>query len=183
MKKVLELILCAVLIFSATALTACEDRDDDNVKEEKTVMQIKAKLYFANEDYINLGDESKGVVAQPVEKTIELESDDHDKEDIYEEVLKSLESYVPGSGQINCLANDMIDGVKIFGDEVIVDMESDKITSISDLEEKVIIAQIVDTLMDTFPKIKKVRFTVDENNKDTLNGHVDITQPFSEHIK
>ena len=25
MKKVLELILCAVLIFSATALTACED--------------------------------------------------------------------------------------------------------------------------------------------------------------
>lgn len=183
MKKVLELILCAVLIFSATALTACEDKDDDNVKEEKTVMQIKAKLYFANEDYINLGDESKGVVAQPVEKTIKLESDERDKEDIYEEVLKSLESYVPGSGQINCLANDMIDGVKISGDEVIVDMESDKITSISDLEEKVIIAQIVDTLMDTFPKIKKVRFTVDEKNKDTLNGHVDITQPFSEHIK
>ena len=29
MKKVLELILCAVLIFSATALTACEDKDDE----------------------------------------------------------------------------------------------------------------------------------------------------------
>ena len=38
MKKVLELILCAVLIFSATALTACEDKDDDNVKEKKMVM-------------------------------------------------------------------------------------------------------------------------------------------------
>ena len=49
----------------------------------------------------------------------------------------------------------------------------------SETVEKMLISQIVNTLIKSFDEIQAVSFTVDGDEAETLMGHVDITRSFS----
>lgn len=64
------------------------------------------------------------------------------------------------------------------GGEVVVDFSSRNLEG-SSLDEKLLITQIIETLMQSFDEVDSVAFTVDGEEAETLMGHVDITESFT----
>ena len=60
----------------------------------------------------------------------------------------------------------------------VVDFSSKNLSG-SETVEKMLISQIVNTLIKSFDEIQAVSFTVDGDEAETLMGHVDITRSFS----
>lgn len=183
MKKKLGVFFVLALALSVFGLTGCDDAVDIDGNSDVAV-EKSVQLYFANEEYVNTGDESKGILVEPENAKLLIEKDDErDKESLYEETLDTLEATTPQTGKINCLTPEMIDDVSVFVGKVTVDMDRQHIINISDLEEKIIVMQIVNTLFKNFPEIKEINFKVDEMSVETLNGHIDISKPFTEMFK
>lgn len=63
--------------------------------------------------------------------------------------------------------------------EVVVDFSSRRLTGTEE-QERMLIAQIVGTLMKSFDEVRAVSFTVDGEAAETLMGHVDITGSFTQ---
>ncbi len=191
-RKITSVILAVTLVASMLLLAACDDvADSDDAIDDKNKVgaEVSVKYYFANEDYLATGDDKNGkyvvtegnVVKYEVES--KFEGKNEQKEEMYEQVLESLAMANPPEGAVNCMSGDMIDDVIVNGDVVTIDFDDEDLHMLTGmLDESFVVGQIVNTLIDNFG-VKQVNMLVDGVKKDTLNGHIDISEPFTKLIK
>ncbi|MEL7654796.1 MAG: GerMN domain-containing protein [Bacillota bacterium] len=179
-KKSLSLVLlCVILTMSMVIFAGCGKDDgtkepdgDTNVPKEQ---DYSVTLFFANEEYVAMGDES-------LEKFKVYQKDITSKPgEVYKDTLEELRT-VPEAGY-NTMIFDQIqfNDVYLEGDTIYVDLNSDGLNGGS-LEETFLISQIVDTLINSFNEVKQVQFLVDGQPAESLMGHVDAADPFTEDL-
>ena len=136
-------------------------------KKEKEV-----NLYFANNKYIETGDES--LEALKIEKrTITFENMLLEKA-VVEELVKGPENKDNISSSM--LSNIKILDVTVKGDTVYVDFSSDN-PSGGSTQESFIIKQLVETLLH-LDTVEKVQLLIDGEIAESLMGHLSIDKPF-----
>jgi spore germination protein GerM len=168
------LLLCAGAL--AAGLAAC---DDDALVDEKYTLQ----LYYANEAYIESGDESAGHLTEPVKQALSrVQGADEDEQ--YEVLLENLRE-VPEKAQegaVTMVTDDIHFGaVSVENGVALVDVLTDGAALTGGtLEEILLIEQITFSLIDSFDEVRQVQFLVDGNVAETLMGQMDISEPFDE---
>lgn len=146
------------------------DNDSDNtVNDEKII----AKLYFANDEYLETGDiklERFGVEER------ELTNDDNIVKSVYEELLKGPED----SDKLSTVLDKdfILLNSYIKDDTAYLDFKGDTLVGGS-LEESFFIDQIVGSLVG-LDNITKVQFLIDGEASGSLMGHFSIDEPFTE---
>ena len=177
-RKIIMILLCAVLAFSMFGFTACGKGGDagtkDSGSDEPKEQTYQVTLFFANEDYIATGDESleKFKVYQA-----ELTSTPGKA---YKDTLELLKK--PDEGYDTVITDNIkFNDVYIEEDTIFVDLSSSGLSGGS-LEETFLIGQIVDTLLNSFAEAKQVQFLVDGKTAETLMGHVGAADPFTKDL-
>lgn len=197
MKKYLVVFLSLMLIFTLTACTdssaepegvdqedsdlveeankeEAEDKEDGKDQDKNTNERKKeVNLYFANEQYIETGDESLEKTL-PRKKTIEYKDTSLEEaavralmvsDDVTEE-----ETAIPK-------AVKLID-VKVKDKTALVNFAQEGLSGGS-LQEVLTVEQIVQTLLD-LETVDKVQFLIDGQESESLMGHLDTSQAFTE---
>lgn len=186
MKKFLSFMLIMVMVLS---LAACKNEpappsepntpdpgqeqpiENGNEEEPKPVTE-RVLLYFANFEYVNTGDES-------LDKFITEERDIEVKDMSLEEaIVRALMSEPETEGAVTLIPPSvtLID-VRTEGDMVYVNFEGEGLNGGS-MEESFTISQIVDSLTE-LEGINKVQFLIDGEVGESLMGHIEIREPFS----
>lgn len=176
-RKIVLIMLCAVLAFGMFGLAACgsgETGSKDDT-DKPTEQDYRVTLFYANDEYIATGDES-------LEKFMVYETDMTAKpETIYKSALELLKAS-PDEGYGTVITDQIkFNDVYLEGDTAYVDISGTGLTGGS-FEETFLISQIVDTLLNSFDEIKQVQFLVDGKTAETLMGHVGTTDPFTEDL-
>lgn len=196
MKRILMLLLILTIFFSLIACTSTEvgeegpgegdvgivEEDMDEPKEEEEGDEIvdptpktdsqEVVLYFANEKYIETGDES---LEKMVEEKREIDYGDVSLEEaIVKELMKGPET--------EGLTTSIPDTVKLLGVEisngtVFVNFAQDGLFGGS-LQEGLTIGQIVNSLLE-LDSVGQVQFLVDGEKVETLMGHYSTMEPFN----
>ncbi|OLS03647.1 GerMN domain-containing protein [Tissierella creatinophila] len=197
MKKFLSIFLILLMVISLSACASTQnekpgesdtppvddsnkDNDDADIEddkdkedEEEAKKEKEVDLYFANQKYVETGDESLEKLKSE-KRTVNYE-DTTLEEAVVREVLKgpedkeNLTSPIPDN--INLLE------VKVMDDTAYVDFSSENLTGGS-MQESFTINQIVESLLG-LDTVKKVQFLVDGKEADSLMGHVSIDKPFT----
>ena len=174
-KRILSILVCVALAWSCLlGLAGCAgrpaDKDKDGAKEpaEQT---YHVTLFFENEKYIDSGDES-------LEKFMVYQDKLTAKpEEVYKKALEQLRTPPDKGYGTEITDKTKFNDVYLKGDTVYVDLSSDGLNGGS-LEETFLISQIVDTLINSFDKVKQVQFLVDGKTAETLMGHIGTKDPF-----
>lgn len=187
MKKFLSLMLIFVMVLS---LAACknepvpppsepntpdpgqEQPGENGNEEEPEPVTERVLLYFANSEYVETGDES-------LDKFITEERDIEVKDMSLEEaIVRELMSEPETEGAVTLIPPSvtLID-VRTEGDMVYVNFEGEGLNGGS-MEESFTISQIVDSLTE-LEGINKVQFLIDGEVGESLMGHIEIREPFS----
>ena len=178
-KRVLVIMLCAVLVLSVFGFTGCskysDSKGDSGDVSEQEYKTYRVTLFFANEEYIAVGDES-------LEKFMVYESEMESRPgDAYLDALELLRTS-PEEGYSTVITENIkFNQVYLEGDTVFVDFDSNGLNGGS-LEETFLISQIINTLINSFDEVKQVQFLVDGEAPETLMGHVDTSVPFTEDL-
>ncbi len=162
----------------AVAFSGCTKANDDNNNDDVAANQEEAyvvTLYFANEEYIQSGDESMDKMLSYQDEVIA------DEDSVYIDTLEKLRE-LPNT-QCSSSINDKIQFIDVTLEEGTgyVDLASEGLNGGS-LEEMFLVSQIVDTLIGSFDQISQVVFLVDGEPAETLMGHVDTLEPFTEDL-
>lgn len=156
--------------------TKAMEEKSDNQKEdkEKDTKTYSVNLVFPSEDYIVNGNEENKTVSQKTDLTA-------DEKTIVMKVLDALAAS-PSADSAESTGLDKYDYSKstLDGSKAVVDLSGD-LTGGS-LEEDVLVSSIVNSLL-SVDGIKSVSFTVNGQPAETLMGHVDITQDFTNFVK
>ena len=156
--------------------TKATEEKSDNQKEdkEKNTKTYSVNLVFPSEDYIVNGNEENKTVSQKTDLTA-------DEKTIVTKVLDALAAS-PSADSAESTGLDKYDYSKstLDGSRAVVDLSGD-LTGGS-LEEDVLVSSIVNSLL-SVDGIKSVSFTVNGQPAETLTGHVDITQDFTNFVK
>jgi len=177
-KKVLLILLCAALALSMFGFTGCSKYIEDEKPEdngEVLEQSYRITLFFANEEYLAIGDES-------LEKFMVYESEITTKPGAaYMDALELLK-ISPEEGYSTVISDQIkFNDVYLKGDTVFVDFDSNGLNGGS-LEETFLISQIVNTLINSFDEVKQVQFLVDGEAAETLMGHVDTAAAFTKDL-
>ncbi len=178
-RKIILILLCAVLAFGMFGFTACgksPDNDNgDDASDQPKEQTYQATLFFANEDYIATGDES-------LEKFKVYQTDmTSTPESAYKDALELLRNS-PDKGYSTVITDQIkFNDVYLEGDTAFVDLSGSGLSGGS-LEETFLISQIVDTLLNSFDEVKQVQFLVDGKTAETLMGHVGTADPFTKDL-
>ncbi|WP_165000466.1 GerMN domain-containing protein [Anaerophilus nitritogenes] len=161
--------ICFVLI-TLLAIGCTPKGSKSPTTKEPAQKEIEASLYYANEEYISTGDESK-------EKFTKVNKNFQKNEDLFMSILKELQK-TPDDKNIQTLVSDLnfLD-VKVEDTLAYVNISSQNLNGGS-LQELFIIGQIVYSLT-SVEDIEKVQFLVDGQKTDTLLGHYDTSNPFT----
>ncbi|MBE6033333.1 MAG: hypothetical protein E7222_01390 [Clostridiales bacterium] len=179
--------LVAVIFIAASVmgLSGCGDK-----KQEVQQVNKPLKLYYVNQAFIDTGDESKGALIEydgisiyVPEKTPEGMTDEEAASYGYTgaithlwqvpEALENAGTLVTEKfGMHNITCKDGTAYVDLIGEDL---QESG-----GSFEELVFISQIVETLINSFDEIDRVQFLVDGKETESLMGHCDTTEPFTE---
>lgn len=153
---------------------ATEEKSDKEDSKENEAKTYKVSLVFPSEDYIVNGNEENKTVTQKTE----IESD---KEKVVVKVLDALAASPKAKGA-ESTGLDKFDYSKstLDGSKAVVDLSGG--VSGGSLEEDVLVSSIVNSLL-SVDGIKSVSFTVNGQSAETLMGHVDITQDFTNFVK
>lgn len=156
--------------------TKATEEKSDNQKEdkEKDTKAYSVKLVFPSEDYIVNGNEENKTVTQKTDLTA-------NEKTIVTKVLDALAAS-PSADSAESTGLDKYDYSKstLDGSKAVVDLSGD-LTGGS-LEEDVLVSSIVNSLL-SVDGIKSVSFTANGQPAETLMGHVDITQDFTNFVK
>ena len=178
-KRVVLILLCAVLAFGLFGLTGCGGSDPGN-EEPNGSTELEEKEYritqfFANEAYIATGDEA-------LEKFMVYESEmTSNPGDVYLDALELLKAS-PEEGYSTVVTDQVkFNDVYLEGDTVYVDLDSNGLNGGS-LDEGFLISQIVNTLINSFDEVKQVQFLVDGEVVESLMGHVGTADPFTKDV-
>ncbi len=176
-------LLSVFLISSMVGFTGCG---------EKTVEQYESKtlkLYFANKDYIDTGNDKNGelVVSDQISISVPKgipdgmtaeEAASYGYVEAYSMLwqvpdgLENAETVVTEKiGIHNITCKDGIAYVDLIGSGLVGKGGS--------LEETLFISQVVETLINSFDEIEKVQFLIDGETSETLMGHCDTSMPFT----
>ncbi len=177
-KRVLLIMLCAVLALSMFGFTGCSkgsDTEEPGGSGEVAEQDYRVTLFFANEEYLAIGDES-------LEKFMVYESEITSKPgDAYMDALELLKTS-PEEGYSTVISDQIkFNDVYLEGDTVFVDFDSNGLNGGS-LEETFLISQIVNTLINSFDEVKQVQFLVDGEAAESLMGHVDTAAAFTKDL-
>lgn len=153
---------------------ATEEKSDKEDSKENEAKTYSVKLVFPSEDYIVNGNEENKTVTQKTDITA-------DNKTIVTKVLDALAG-TPSAEGAEPTGLDKFDYSKstLDGSKAIVDLSGD--VSGGSLEEDVLVSSIVNSLL-SVDGIKSVSFTVNGQSAETLMGHVDITQDFTNFVK
>ncbi|WP_053954901.1 GerMN domain-containing protein [Inediibacterium massiliense] len=165
MKKWICFVLITLLAVGCTPKGSKEPEPKEPQKQETLV-----SLYYANDEYINTGDESK-------EKFIKIEKKFEKNKDFPMSILKELQKK-PDDENAQTLISDLkfLD-VEIKDKTAYVNLSSKNLNGGS-LQELFVIGQVVYSLT-SVEDIKEVQFLVDGEKTDTLMGHYDTSTPFT----
>jgi len=182
MKKIMMLLMIMVL---SIGLVACKtqapiDSEPGPVVEEPVEEPVveeveEVTLYFANEEYIQTGNESLEKMI-PEKRTIDIK-DISIEEAVIMELMNGPKSdgvrtVIPASATL--LSVETTDGTAF------VDFSSEGMNGGS-LEETYTINQIVASLVD-LDTVDRVQFLVDGQLGDSLMGHYSIEEPFEKPV-
>lgn len=153
---------------------ATEEKSDKEDAKDNEAKAYSVKLVFPSEDYIVNGNEENKTVTQKTEITA-------DNKTVVTKVLDALAG-TPSAEGAESTGLDKYDYSKstLDGSKAIVDLSGD--VSGGSLEEDVLVSSIVNSLL-SVDGIKSVSFTVNGQSAETLMGHVDITQDFTNFVK
>lgn len=130
---------------------------------------------FINQLFMDTG---KGEIIMEVE----TEAAGSGRAELYMAAVKLLQQRkMPETeGAVTAFKNDYrINHIKESEGNVVVDFSSRNLVG-TEMEERLLIAQIVETLTRSFDEVESVFFTVDGEPAETLMGHVDITDSFTQ---
>lgn len=169
-KKLIGLLVFVLLMTGVMSLAGCGNT------EEKKMKEYNVTLYFANEEYVQTGDESLDPMV--VLKDYKMESEEGSQYMVLvDSALRNAVKEVEGA---ETLISDKIifNEVSVDGGTATVDLSGETLSGGS-LEESYLISQIVDSLIDSFEEIKNVQFLVDGEHVESLMGHFDASAPFT----
>lgn len=155
--------------------------EEENAKEASNLVgdkevqgeKLEGSLYYPSKDYIATGDEGNKYIQVPV--TLEASS----KEDLAKEAQALLEKE-PGDDQgENFVKPGQIKSISLKDGIAYVDLAKDQFTSGGSLDEEVFLGQVVKTLT-SFKDVEGVQFLVDGQEAESLLGHYDLSQVFTD---
>lgn len=159
-----------------------EDDEEENTEEgeisnlsddSNEIFEGKVNLYFANADYVNTGNEDLDKLLVEEKEIIS------NQEDLEMTLINELMEGPSDDSKYNLIP----ESVKIIDIEntdgtVYVNFSSENLTGGS-IEEKFIVQQIVNTLLD-LETSNEIVFLIDGEAAESLMGHIDITGGFTE---
>lgn len=175
-----------LIVASLVGLSGCGHK---TAEEQQVNKQLK--LYFVNNDFIATGDESKGALIAYdesiylPEKTPKGMTDEEAASYAYTEAITHLWEVPKALKNADTLVSEKFGMHNITCKEgtAYVDLIGEDLKgSGGSLEETVFISQIVETLINSFDEIERVQFLVDGKEVETLMGHCDTTEPFTESL-
>ena len=192
-KKITAVALCLTMMATAFVFAGCDkvDKKDGSnsatnsseqtngggSEDAATVKQVE--LSFASEKYINDGDESLAKLIDGVDATIKTDKNDtvHQIEDLIT-LLKTVPEGTEGA--VTFVTDDIeIGNITVDGTKCNIDLKGN-LSGLDLYTEQFFVYQIVDSVLDSFDDIKSISFTVDGKTVDTLGGHMDMSQAFTE---
>lgn len=192
-KKITAVALCLTMMATAFVFAGCDkvDKKDGSnsatnsseqtngggSEDAATVKQVE--LSFASEKYINDGDESLEKLIDGVDATIKTDKNDtvHQIEDLIT-LLKTVPEGTEGA--VTFVTDDIeIGDITVDGTKCNIDLKGN-LSGLDLYTEQFFVYQIVDSVLDSFDDIKSISFTVDGKTVDTLGGHMDMSQAFTE---
>ena len=172
-KKFIGLMIFVLLLTGMMGFTGCGNTD------EKVIKEYNVNLYFANDEYVQTGDENFEHMV--VVKDYKLESEEGKQYMIL--VDSALRNAAEGVEGADTLIGDKIvfNKVSVDGGVATVDLSGATLNGGS-LEESYVISQIVESLIASFEEIDSVQFLVDGEKAESLMGHFDVGAPFTEGV-
>lgn len=155
--------------------------EEENAKEASNLVEdkeaqgekLEGSLYYPSKDYIATGEEGNKYIQVPV--TLEISS----KEDLAKEVKALLEKEATDDQGENFVKSGQIKSISLKDGIAYVDLAKDQFTSGGSLDEEVFLGQVVKTLT-SFKDVKGVQFLVDGQEAESLLGHYDLSQVFTD---
>lgn len=167
--------LSMILVIATFSLSGCgnDTKVPDDGTDGKTAQDYTVQLFFANEEYVNTGNDSLEKFMPVFESKLTVEPDN-----VYFQTLEALRS-VPEEGYSTLVTEEIKFNDVYFEDgTVYVDFDSIGLNGGS-LSEVFLISQIVETLVNSFEEVKQVQFLVDGETVESIMGHFDATKPFT----
>lgn len=128
---------------------------------------VEIKLYYPDADGRKLVAEKRSI--------------NTDQEDKYTASMHALLSGTRKKGSVNVIpAGTNLQSIDVSNGLATVSFSKDlgRKTTGGSTSEKMIVGSIVNTLTE-FPEVKRVRILINHKSIDTLNGHMDLSEPFS----
>ncbi len=149
-----------------------------SLSSEEEGVAFEASLSYASFAYIDIGDESEDKLIRNVRQTLTVA--DTDEKLQIEAVLDALKSVPDDLSGAETFVSDAftVNSMKFSGSSLVIDLSSDGLDELGMYDEEFFVYQVTDSILNTFPDLEAVRFTVDGTNKDFLS-YVDISSPFT----
>lgn len=183
-----KIIMCLVFVLAfAMIQTGCMPPSIvvKNKNEEKT----KAiELYFVAKAYLQ-DEESKAPLIQSktsIDLPAEVKEESEDEQNAFVAVsalnmLKIVPKDITEFADTAVSEDTVFNKVTIKDNKAIVDIAAESLQGGGgSTEESVFISQVIETLMRTVPNVKSVKFIVDGKEAESLMGHIDIADEFTE---
>lgn len=158
----LKVIIMLIVISLFMALTGCGNKQ-------------RVVLTVVNPQFLLKGK------ADQILLTVDAEVKGSGRAELYLNTLNALQEHkLKGNTGVATAFKDEYSVINVNEEngDVVVDFSSKDLTG-SEVEERLLISQIVETLMQSYDEVKSVSFTVDGEEAETLMGHVDITESFT----
>ena len=196
MRRHIAVFLMVIMVFSLAACSTTKEPSDGNVVEENknnveeniedntieeeeneeveppaTANEEEVTLYFANNDYIETGDENlEKLIA---EKRIVKYGDLSLEETVVKELIKG-----PENDKLSTVIppNIKLLSVEVLEETAFVNFAQENLYGGS-MQEDFTLEQIVGSLIE-LDSVEKVQFLIDGEKAESLMGHFDISEPF-----
>lgn len=200
-KKGAALLAALLLLTMAFGLSAC-GQDEELPPEEIEYAGIIAA--YANEKYIETGDENVPALIANTNGQSILAEEGRQYFVLLDGLLREPEGASPTLENADTMINDKIqfedvrfEELKAEGSDettgtVYVDFKAEDLEGESgemlqlpgggSLAETLLISQIVESLVHSFEEVDQVQFLINGEKPETLMGHCDVTEPYTEGI-
>ncbi len=191
-KRILTIgMLLLISILLSFAMVACGSQQTE---EPEPLNEYKVIAYFVNNEYIETGDESVGVLVEYDGFNVYCKEGEQYANAIT--MLWQVPEDIKNSGQNT--SGSAAKGENLKLDTVVTEkygirgcVKEDKTLFVDlvgkdlrggSLEETLFISQIVETILASFPEIEGVKFLVDGEEAESLMGHCDASIRYEEGI-
>lgn len=186
LKKCIVSIVLLTLIFGLTVVAGCGSEntngDNENKEGDPASTSVLIDLYFVNSQYANTGDEN---LDHYLVDTREYKVEDGDNQ--WLDILKGLQDVDLDEAETAVTKNVLFEDVYVSKDDeslMIVDL-ADALSGGS-MQEGFFIGQIVKTVIKNghifqeSSQVDKVQFLVKGEKVESLMGHFDASDPFTD---